>query len=144
MSKLADSAIKHGAIEHGDRVDSDYSIEFPSLQRLQEFVESENAQLREELARLKVPMEPVAWIFKDIDSNTLTDRAHIAAGWEHIGTGSVINLFPAPPAFLIAEAEERGRKEALLEAADKYDRQPSREVFCGTISDELIDMANKE
>ena len=35
--KLRNLALKCGAVEQGDIVDSDYSIEFPSLQRLDEF-----------------------------------------------------------------------------------------------------------
>ena len=107
-------------------------------------------KLREENARLKAPMKPVAWLaqfkYDKIHNQTFFTNdqkvrmpAEYASGYDWLPL-----YYPAPPAFLIAEAEARGRKEALLEAADVFDKQSNRELFCGTVADELRNMANKE
>ena len=101
----------------------------------------ENKKLSEENARLKAPMKPVGEVFNPIPSPAISSSALIYYP-QKLPHGA--QLYAAPPAFLIAEAEARGRKEALLEAADVFDKQSNRELFCGTVADELRNMANKE
>lgn len=43
-----------------------------------------------------------------------------------------------------AEALSQVRKQALLEAAEIYDKQPGREMFGTTIADELRELAAQE
>ena len=103
-----------------------------SVKPTYEQLESDNAKLREENARLKVVQEPVAY----------WDGSYKRLSWGNSDPNCAVALYPSPPAFLIAEAEARGRKEALLEAADVFDKQSNRELFCGTVADEIRNMAN--
>ena len=99
-------------------------------------LESELAKLREENARLKAPMSPVAWVIPGDDNEKVDGSIDCMCIKENEFTKP---LFAAPPAFLIAEAEARGRKEALLEAATWFEQREYVDVV-----KDLTRMANKE
>lgn len=95
---------------------------YDALGKAYKQLESTIAELRAQVARLSQKMEPHHWVCHP-KSDDPYEESLIAFNQQDIDAYNdgedLFESFPyyaAPPVFLIAEAEERGRKEAMREA----------------------------